>query len=133
VPLTQTTLFVAFFYYMPPLATNNVLQFHNKITRGQPFFCFFHFSLIWLSRINAHLLQFGLRIVECSPNTAEVVSVCCNFCLNFGREEKVGAKSFLHQESKIVIYLQFQCLLDTLVNRFSFMQPRFCIAFVLNG
>ena len=31
-------------------------------------------------------------IVGCDPQSAEVVSVSCSFCVNFGREEKPGAK-----------------------------------------
>ena len=40
-----------------------------------------------------HLKEYGLVIVECTPQSAEVVSVPCSFCVNFGREEKPGAKS----------------------------------------
>ena len=39
-----------------------------------------------------HLKEYGLVIVECAPQSAEVVSVSCSFCVNFGREEKPGAK-----------------------------------------
>jgi hypothetical protein len=76
---------------LPP-GNTKIYKLSQYLTMANPFFCCPNFALIWLSRIDAHLLQFGLRIVERSPNTAEVVSVCCNFCLNFGREEKVGAK-----------------------------------------
>ena len=31
-------------------------------------------------------------IVECTPQSAEVVSASWFFCVNFGREEKPGAK-----------------------------------------
>ena len=31
-------------------------------------------------------------IVEGAPQSAEVVSVSCSFCVNFGREKKPGAK-----------------------------------------
>ena len=31
-------------------------------------------------------------IMECALQGAEVVSVSCSFCVNFGREEKPGAK-----------------------------------------
>ena len=30
--------------------------------------------------------------MECAPQSAEVVSVSCSLCVNFGREEKPGAK-----------------------------------------
>ena len=38
------------------------------------------------------LKEYGLVIVECAPQSAEVASVPCSFCVNFGREEKPGAK-----------------------------------------
>ena len=38
------------------------------------------------------LKEYGLVIVECAPQSAEVVSVSCSFCVSFGREEKPGAK-----------------------------------------
>ena len=39
-----------------------------------------------------HLKEYGLVIVECTPQSAELVSVSCSYCVNFGREEKPGAK-----------------------------------------
>ena len=41
---------------------------------------------------SVHLKEYGLVIVEHTPQSAEVVSVSCSFCVNFGREEKPGAK-----------------------------------------
>ena len=41
---------------------------------------------------SVYLKEYGLVIVECAPQSAEVVSVSCSFCVNFGREEKPGAK-----------------------------------------
>jgi hypothetical protein len=41
---------------------------------------------------SVHLKEYGLVIVERAPQSAEVVSVSCSFCVNFGREEKPGAK-----------------------------------------
>ena len=38
------------------------------------------------------LKEYGLVIVECTPQSAEVVSVFCSFCFHFEREEKPGAK-----------------------------------------
>ena len=39
-----------------------------------------------------HDLEYGLKVAERDPVSTEVVSVCCQFCVFFGREEKVGAK-----------------------------------------
>ena len=39
-----------------------------------------------------HDLEFGLKVAERDPVSTEVVSACCQFCVFFGREEKVGAK-----------------------------------------
>ena len=41
---------------------------------------------------SVYLMEYGLVIVEHAPQSAEVVSVSCSFCVNFGREEKPGAK-----------------------------------------
>ena len=41
---------------------------------------------------SVHLKEFGLVIVDCAPQSTEVVSVSCSFCVNFGREEIFGAK-----------------------------------------
>ena len=41
---------------------------------------------------SVHLKEYGFVIVECAPQNAEVESVSCSFCVNFGREEKPGAK-----------------------------------------
>ena len=41
---------------------------------------------------SVHLKEYGLMIVECAPQSADIVSVSCSFCVNFGREEKPGAK-----------------------------------------
>ena len=41
---------------------------------------------------SVHLKEYGLVIMECALQGAEVVSVSCSFCVNFGREEKPGAK-----------------------------------------
>ena len=41
---------------------------------------------------SVHLKEYCLVIVEHAPQSAEVVSVSCSFCVNFGREEKPGAK-----------------------------------------
>ena len=41
---------------------------------------------------SVHLKEYGLVIVECAPQSAEVASVSCSFCINFGREEKPGVK-----------------------------------------
>ena len=40
----------------------------------------------------AHVITYGLQISERAPTTKEVISVSCQFCIFFGREEKVGAK-----------------------------------------
>ena len=39
-----------------------------------------------------HDLEYGLKVAERDPVSVEVVSACCQFCVFFGREEKVGAK-----------------------------------------
>lgn len=41
---------------------------------------------------NAHKLRFGLKVTGVNPDTKEVTSCACRFCLAFGREAKVGAK-----------------------------------------
>ena len=41
---------------------------------------------------SVHLKEYGLVIVEHTTQSAEVVYVSCSFCVNFGREEKPGAK-----------------------------------------
>ena len=41
---------------------------------------------------SVHLKEYDVVIMECTPQSAEVVSVSCSFCVNFGREEKTGAK-----------------------------------------
>eukprot|EP00171_Calliarthron_tuberculosum_P020290 IDg20290t1 len=41
---------------------------------------------------NAHKLRFGLKVTGVNPDTKEVTSCACRFCLTFGREEKVSAK-----------------------------------------
>jgi hypothetical protein len=41
---------------------------------------------------SVHLKKYGLVIMKCTPQSAEVVSVSCSFYVNFGREEKPGAK-----------------------------------------
>ena len=39
-----------------------------------------------------HDLKYGIKVAEIDPVSVEVVSACCQFCIFFGREEKVGAK-----------------------------------------
>jgi hypothetical protein len=39
-----------------------------------------------------HVVAYGLKICERAPTTKQVLSVSCQFCVHFGREEKVGAK-----------------------------------------
>ena len=39
-----------------------------------------------------HVLAYGLTVCERDASTMTVVSVSCQFCLHFGREEKIGAK-----------------------------------------
>ena len=41
---------------------------------------------------SVHVKEYGLVIVECTPQSPEVESVSSPFCVNFGREEKPGAK-----------------------------------------
>ena len=41
---------------------------------------------------NAHKLRVGLKVTGVNPDTNEVTSCACRFCLAFGREAKVGAK-----------------------------------------
>ena len=38
---------------------------------------------------SVHLKEYGLVIVECAPQSAELVSVPCSFCVNFGRGENL--------------------------------------------
>ena len=40
----------------------------------------------------SHAFDFGLKVVERDPNTKEVVSCHCEFCVYYGREAKVGTK-----------------------------------------
>ena len=40
----------------------------------------------------SHAFDFGLKVVERDPNTKEVVSCHCEFCVYYGREAKVGSK-----------------------------------------
>ena len=42
---------------------------------------------------SVHLEEYGLVIVECTPQSAEVVSVSCSFCVNFKREEKTWSQA----------------------------------------
>ena len=41
---------------------------------------------------SVHLKEYVLVIVEHTPQSAEDVSVSCTFYVNFGQEEKPGAK-----------------------------------------
>ena len=52
---------------------------------------------------SVHLKEYSLVIVECASQSAEVVSVPCSFCVNFGREEKPGAK---HKATANVMYFK---------------------------
>jgi hypothetical protein len=40
----------------------------------------------------SHALEFGLKITERDPSNSRVISVRCQFCVFFGREEVVGSK-----------------------------------------
>ena len=40
----------------------------------------------------SHAFGFGLKVVGKDPNTNEVVSCHCEFCVYYGREAKVGTK-----------------------------------------
>ena len=48
--------------------------------------------------------------MECTPQSAEVVSVSCSFCVNFGREEKPGAK---HKATANVMYFKKPFITDS--------------------
>ena len=54
---------------------------------------------------SVHVKEYGLVIVEHAPQSADVVSVSCFYCVNFGREEKPGAK---HKATANVMYLKKQ-------------------------
>ena len=65
---------------------------------------------------SVHLKEYSLVIVECAPQSAEVVSVSCSFCVPFGREEKPRAH---HKAIANVMYFKkpfrtnsYKCHLD---------------------
>ena len=41
---------------------------------------------------NAHEFEFGLVVATRDPKTSAVSSAACQFCIAFGREQKVGQK-----------------------------------------
>eukprot|EP00171_Calliarthron_tuberculosum_P003508 IDg3508t1 len=41
---------------------------------------------------DSHTQKFGLVVSDCDPDTNQVVSVSCRFCIVFGKENKFGAK-----------------------------------------
>lgn len=53
-----------------------------------------------------HLQQFGLKVTARDAGTSRVSSVCCRFCIVFGREEKVGSKC--KQTANVKYYSHFR-------------------------
>jgi hypothetical protein len=47
-----------------------------------------------------HELEFGLKVSQRDPGTKLVLSVRCQFCVHFGKEEKVGSKRKAAQTTK---------------------------------
>ncbi|KAI8895523.1 hypothetical protein BC833DRAFT_567403 [Globomyces pollinis-pini] len=45
-----------------------------------------------LSFLNSHAMKYGLQVTGRCPTSGIVRSVCCRFCIEFGREEKTGSK-----------------------------------------
>jgi hypothetical protein len=56
-----------------------------------PEYCHHYTNAKMISQ-TSHALEFGLKITELDPSNSRVVSVCCQFCVFFGREEVVGSK-----------------------------------------
>ena len=51
---------------------------------------------------SVHLKEYGLVIMEHGQQSADVVSVSCSLCVNFGREERPGAKCKASDRKSVV-------------------------------
>ena len=49
---------------------------------------------------NSHAMQYGLKVTARCPTSGIVSSVCCRFCIVFGREEKAGCKRKATERTK---------------------------------
>ena len=52
----------------------------------------------------SHLVTYGLEITERDPNTREITSVRCKFCIFSGREEKLGHKRMRRQTTVLMTW-----------------------------
>jgi len=55
----------------------------------------------------AHVIEFGLKIMEHDPNTKSVVSVHCQFCVFKDREERHPEKGRKRKNANTVMNIHF--------------------------
>jgi hypothetical protein len=66
--------------------------------------------------------KYCLVIVECAPQSAEVVLVSFSFCVNFGREEKPGAK---HKANANMMYFKKPFRIDSYKYHLEVQHPEY--------
>ena len=76
--------------------------------------CFCYFSAVWIVGMSrtqfqpAHELLYGLKVMHIDPSNRHVMSVRCQFCVYFGREQAFGAQRARKQTSRIKTWESFR-------------------------